>query len=296
MSKLDKFLELPRRVDRWLKKVIGEGNDLLYQFVRLLLIAVIFALVVAIVVEIVLVLLRAISIVIAALIVALPYLLAIALVAGIVALFIYFRRRKAKQLKKMVTPSEASSAIVPQKHSPAKSETRAPEEYGGIRRALLAADQTTRTALQTVLTSLQRFDHRLELVITQVHYTDLFGDNWAVVRQFVESPPGKSVPDVSSALLEIIILYKRAQEARWVPINQDRIHAWWTEAARRRKWLSEAFEAAAAGPSPAEVNSGVPADLDSTPPTSATPKPAASKLSVPPTLDDLLQYYESMKK
>ena len=98
-----------------------------------------------------------------------------------------------------------------------------------MRKSLLAADQPTRSALQAVLTTLQAFDHRLELVITPVHYTDLFGDNWAIVRQFVESPHGKSVPETSQALLEIIILYKRAQEARWVPINHDRIHAWWTE-------------------------------------------------------------------
>jgi hypothetical protein len=288
MTKFDKFLELPRRFDRWLKKAIGEGNELLYHFVRLLLIAVVFALVVAVVVEIVLAVYRAISIVVSALIVALPYLLAIAVVAGIVALIVYVRRRRAKLSPKSESPGEATTAVVPQKFSPANQEVRPPDNDPSMQRSLLAADQPTRTALQTVLTSLQRFDHRLELVITQVHYTDLFGDNWAVVRQFVESPQGRCVPEVSAALLEIIILYKRAQEARWVPINQDRIHAWWTEAARRRKGLSEIVESTTGGVGAAEKKVG---GLDEPQSIPAAPKPG-----VPPTLDDLLQYYDRMKK
>ena len=292
MNQLDKFLEMPRRVDRWLKKSIGEGNELLYHFVRLFLIAVVFALVVAVAVEIVLLILRVVSIVVAAVIAALPYLLALAIAGGIAASIIYVRRKRAKRGQKAETPGEATSAVVPQKLSPVKSPTGPSDDDPGVRRSLLAADQPTRSALQTVLTSLQRFDHRLELVITQIHYTDLFGDNWAIVRQFVESPQGKIVPDVSSALLEIIILYKRAQEARWVPINQDRIHAWWTEAARRRKWLSEVFESTAvqSGPGEAEDPSTrgepLPDELS---------KPVAPSPGVPPTLDDLLQYYERMR-
>jgi hypothetical protein len=292
MSKLEKLLELPRRVDRRLKKVIGEGNELLYHFVRLLLIAVIFAVVVAVVVEIVLALYRAISIVIGALIVAWPYLLALAIVAGIAALIVFVRRRRAKRRQKVEPPGEATSAVAPQKHSPAVTAAR-PSDEDTIRRSMLAADQPTRAALQTVLTSLQRFDHRLELVITQVHYTDLFGDNWAVVRQFVESPQGRGVPEVSSALLEIVILYKRAQEARWVPINHDRIHAWWTEAARRRKGLSEVFDSTAAQTGPGEA-ADRPASGAASP--DESPKPDAATPGVPPTLDDLLEYYERMKR
>src|SRR3989442_1625120 len=121
MSKLDKFLEVPRRVDRWLKKVIGAENDLLYHFARLLLIAVVFAMVVAVVVEIVLLIFRAISVAVAAFLVALPYLLALAIVAGIVALVVYLRRKRAKRLPKADSPGESSSAVVPQKLSPAKA-------------------------------------------------------------------------------------------------------------------------------------------------------------------------------
>ncbi len=210
MSNLDKFLEVPRRVDRWLKKVIGQENDLLYHFVRLLLIAIVFALVVAVVVEIVWLIWRAMSLAFSAFIVALPYLLAAAIIAGVAALTVYVRRKRSKRPQRAETPGEAAGAIAPQKLSPASPQTRPPDDDPGISRSLLSADQPTRGALQAVLTSLQRFDHRLELVITQVHYTDLFGDNWAVVRQFVESPQGRGMTEVSAALLEIIILYKRA--------------------------------------------------------------------------------------
>jgi hypothetical protein len=289
MSKLDKFLELPRRFDRWLKKAIGEGNELLYHFVRLLLIAIVFALVVAIVVEIALAVFRAISIVVAALIVALPYLLAIAIIAGIVAI-VYFYRKRSGRLKKSETPSHVDE----QDLQPIKVRATQSDDPD-MRRSLLAADQQTRSALQIVLTSLQRFDHRLEMIITHVHYTDLFGDNWAIVRQFVESPQGKGVPDVSAALVEIIILYKRAQEARWVPINHDRIHAWWAEAARRRKWLSEVFESTAAAATAGVLKeSGSGASVDAPSPDAA--KAISSKPGVPPTLDDLLQYYEQMNQ
>ena len=293
MPKLDKFLEAPRRVDRWLKKAVGEGNELLYHFVRLLLIAVVFALVVGVLVEIVWLIWRAVSLVFAAFIVALPYLLALAFIGGIAALVVYYRRKKSKGLQKAESPGKAGGAIAPQKLSAAKSETRPSDDDPGLRRSLLAADNQTRSALQSVLTSLLRFDHRLELVITPIHYTDLFGDNWAIVRQFVESPPGRSVPEVSAALLEIVILYKRAQEARWVPINHDRIHAWWTEAARRRKWLSELFDSTAAESGPGAPE-GRPASDASSP--DEPPKPVAPTPGVAPTLDDLLQYYERMKR
>jgi hypothetical protein len=288
MSKLDKFLELPRRGDRWLKKAVGEGNELLYHFVRLLIIAVVFAVAVGIVVEIVRAVYWAISAVIGALVIALPYLLAIAIVAGIVVAIVYFKRRKSKQLKKVETSSQV------EEHDLQPIKVRANQsDDPAIRRSLLAADQQTRSALQIALTSLQRFDHRLEMVITQVHYIDLFGDNWAVVRQFVESPQGKSMPEVSAALVEIIILYKRAQEARWVPINHDRIHAWWTEAARRRKGLSEVVESTTAAANAGVLSEPAPASAADAPSQDAA-KPIASKPGVPPTLDDLLQYYERM--
>ncbi len=293
MPKLENFLAVPRRVDRWLKKLIGEENELLYYFVRLLLIVVIFALIVAVLVEIVWLIWRAVSLVFAAFIAARWYLLALAIIGGIAALVVYYRRKKSKGLQKTDSPGEVGGAIAPQKHSTAKLETRPAEDDLGLRKSLLAADNQTRSALQSVLTSLLRFDHRLELVITPIHYTDLFGDNWAIVRQFVESPPGRSVPEVSTALLEIVILYKRAQEARWVPINHDRIHAWWTEAARRRKWLSELFESTAAESGPGAPK-GHPASDAS--PRDEPPKPIAPTPGVAPTLDDLLQYNERMKR
>jgi hypothetical protein len=283
MSKLDKFLEFPRRFDRWLKKAVGAENDLLYHFIRLLLIAIVAALVVAIVVEIVLTIWWAVMSIVSLIISVRYYLLAAAVLAAIVALVIYIRRKRSKRPEKVEEPAAATEQTAPQK----PPQPFPNDEEARLRRAVLSADQPTRSGLQTVLTSLQRFDHRLELVITQVHYTDLFGDNWAVVRQFVESPQGKSVPELSAALLEIIILYKRAQEAKWVPINQDRIHAWWTEAARRRKLLSEIVDSSAAGPGSIEPK----ADIDAEP----GPSLAAAKPGSPPTLDDLLNYYEQMK-
>ena len=126
MSKLDRFLEVPRRMDRWLKKVVGRENDLLYHFLRLLLIAVVFALVVGVVVEVVSVVFRAISIVISEVISARYYLLAVAIVAGIAALIVYFRRMRAKRQQKVESLGESAGAMVPQKLSQAKSQSRRP--------------------------------------------------------------------------------------------------------------------------------------------------------------------------
>ena len=98
------------------------------------------------------------------------------------------------------------------------------------------------------------------------------------------------MPEVSAMLVEIIVLYKRAQDARWVPINHERIHAWWGEAARRRKWLSDTLVAAA--------KSDAANEQEAAERPTARPKPRTGdppKLGAPPTLDDLLRYYEWIK-
>ena len=167
------------------------------------------------------------------------------------------------------------------------------EESGGdrIQQSLLAADRQTRSGVENILASLQRFDHRLQLVISPAHYIDLFGDNWATVRQFVESAQGRTVPEVSARLVEIVILYKRAQDVRWVPINHERIHAWWGEAARRRTWLSDQLEAVAKA-DVSDAPTAEPLPQASIIPPPAAPTGTPPQLSVPPTLDDLLRYYE----
>ncbi len=96
------------------------------------------------------------------------------------------------------------------------------------------------------------------------------------------------MPEVSAALVEIVILYKRSQEVRWAPINHERIHAWWSEAARRRKALSDALDAAAA----ITRNDAASASEMTAAPPSQPRHGDPPKLGAPPTLDDLLRYHE----
>jgi hypothetical protein len=289
MSKKDKLLQWAAGADCWLKKAIGEGNEILYHFVRLLLIAVVAALLVGAAVWLVSAVFNVVAIVFAAFVAAAPYLLAVAIVAGVAtfAVHIYRQRRQRRRASETPAASQTPAEVPP----PVPADTRPTASDDNIRQALRAADETTRGCLQAVLASLQRFDHRLELLITPAHYTDLFGDNWAFVRQFVESPQGKSVPAVSVMLVELMILYKRAQEVRWVPINNERIRAWWSEAARRRKCLAEMLDAAAR-PETGDEATGPQASVPR--PEAATP--SAPKLNSPPSLDDLLRYYEWMNR
>ncbi len=286
MSVKDKLLRVIAQVDLRLKKVIGEENEILYHFVRLLLAAVILALLVGTAVWIIAAVFQVVSVVFWAFIAAAPYLLAIALLAGGAAFAV-----RAYRGKPQAQPQPETQSAVPGRNAPPNG-SESQWEPGGdvIRQALLSADQPTRIALEHVLAALQRFDHRLQLVVSPAHYLDLFGDNWAAVRQFVESAQGRSVPEVSAMLVEIIVLYKRAQDARWVPINHERIHAWWGEAARRRKWLSDTLVAAA--------KSDAANEQEAAERPTARPKPRTGdppKLGAPPTLDDLLRYYEWIK-
>jgi hypothetical protein len=286
MSVKDKLLRATARVDIWLKKVIGAENEILLHFARLLLAAVILSLLVGVAVWIIAAVFHAVSIVFWAFVAAAPYLLAIALLAGGVALAVRAYRRKSQ-----VHPQPDAQGAMPGRSAPSNgSEAQQEVDGDAIRQALLTANQPTRSALEHVLAALQRFDHRLQLVISPAHYLDLFGDNWAAVRQFVESVHGRSVPEASAKLVEIIVLYKRAQDARWVPINHERIHAWWGEAARRRKWLSGALEAAAKS---AAVEKRANDEFRTARPEPRTGDPP--KFNAPPTLDDLLRYYEWIK-
>jgi hypothetical protein len=283
----DKLLQASARVDLWLKRVIGAENELLYHFARLLLVAIVLAVLVGLVVWIVAAVFHAVSVVFWAFVAVAPYLFAVAILVGGAMFAITAYRKKARK-----PPEPESQNAMPGRSAP-RNPPNAHEEAGGdgIQQSLLAADRETRSGVESVLATLQRFDHRLQLVISPAHYIDLFGDNWAAVRQFVESPQGRSVTDVSAALVEIVILYKRAQDVRWVPINHDRIHAWWGEAARRRKYLSDASEAAAHGDD-SNVPKSEPLPQSSIAPQQFPRTGTPPHLSAPPTLDDLLRYYE----
>jgi hypothetical protein len=296
VSTKDKLLHRVTAADLWLKKAMGEGNEILYHFVRLLAIAVVFALLVALVIWVVSLLYHAVAAVVSALIIAAPYLLAIAIVAGVVALSVYAyrkrRQRRALEAKpETIEQPEASGRTeTPPSRPQRPADARPASDDEKIRHALAGADEATRDSLKGVLASLQRFDHRLELVITPAHYTDLFGDNWAHVRQFVESPQGKSVAAVSVMLVELMILYKRAQEVRWVPINDERIRAWWHEAARRRKWLADLLDSGTLAESVYDVQRPPSDDADSAQAEAALS--AAPQFNSPPSLDDMLRYYQ----
>ncbi len=295
MSPKDKLLQWTASVNLWLKKVIGDENVILFHFAQFALVAVIVVLLVSAAGWIVALAFQAVTMVVAALVAALPYLLTIAVIAGVVALSIYVYRINVSK-KRREGQGQSENEVVGHTALHNRAEARPTDEGVEIRQSLLAADPQTRKNLEGVLASLQRFDHRLELVITPVHYADVFGDNWVGVREFVESPQGRSVPEVSAKLVEIIILYKRAQDARWVPVNHERIHAWWSEAARRRKWLSDAVEAAASGSGPAEVlgepNAAPTPEIGVVPPSPQTQTGTPPKFSAPPTLEELLRFYE----
>jgi hypothetical protein len=291
MSRKEKLIQWVVSANLWLKKALGEDKDLLFHFVRFLLIAILLALLVGVVVWIVAGVFQVVSSVVGVILASLPYLAAIAAVAGIVALALYaYRAKESKRTGEAVRRSDLQG----QNSRQNQAQRRPPEAGDGLRQSLLAADQGTRSKLEAVLACLQRFDHRLQASITPAHYTDLFGDTWVSVREFVESSQGRSVPEVSAMLVEIVILYKRAQEVRWVPIHHERIHAWWGEAARRRTQLSDAVQSIAIA-SAAEIarapNAAPPLQTGAVPPPE-TQAPVAPQLSGNPSLDELLRYHE----
>ena len=206
----DKLFRAVAHFDLRLKQALGEESELLYHFLRLLMAVVVLALVVGILLWILSAVFNVVSVIFWAFIAAAPYLLGIAIIAGVTAVVVSWRRKNAQ------TPSqpEAQAAVPPRGASQKATDSQPPIYGDAIRYELLAADQPTRSGTHSVLASLQHFDHRLQLVISPAHYIDLFGDNWAAVRQFVESTQGRSVPEVSAALVEIVILYKRSQEVR----------------------------------------------------------------------------------
>ena len=293
MSPKDKLVQWTASVNLWLKKVIGDENVILFHFAQFALVAVIVVLLVGLALWFVALAFQAVAMVVAAFVAALPYLLALAVIVGAVAFSINAYRSKGLKRRREV---EGRNEVVGPSALHTFAEARSTDDAAAVRQSLLAADPQTRKHLESVLASLQRFDHRLQLVITPVHYADVFGDNWVSVREFVESAQGGKVPEVSAKLVEIIILYKRAQDARWVPVNHERIHAWWSEAARRRKWLSDAVEATASGFGLAEAvrepkATSLP-EIGVVPPSPERQKGTAPKFSAPATLEELLRYYE----
>ncbi len=224
------FIRATQVVDRWLWKLVGKENDILFHFLRIVLGCSLLAVLIAAALGVGAVLAMVIPPLIAALVVALPYLITIAVFLGIVGLLVLQNRHEKRQ---RLRERERQETLKRQ------AEDRQRAKAVRIRQSVLAADPTTRKHIESVLAALRRFDHRLELSLTPDHYMNLFGDNWVNVREFAESSLGRRVPEVSGLLVEIIILYKQAQEIPWVPDNLRRMQAWWGEASRKRKWLSE---------------------------------------------------------
>ena len=237
MSIKDNFIKAKESVERWLWKLVGKENAILFHFLRFVLACILFALLLALTVGIVAVLWKAVLILIAFIIAAASYLIVIAVFSGVVALLVLKNRSEKRQ---RLREREL------QNYQQKQAEERQRARNVKIRQSLLTVDQKTRNNIEAVIASLRRFDHRLELAITPAHYTDLFGDNWVNVREFAESSQGRNVQEVSGLLVEIIILYKQAQDIPWVPENLRRMQLWWGEASKKRKWLSEIVEAAQA--------------------------------------------------
>lgn len=233
----DQFIRATQVVDRWLWKLVGKENDILFHFLRIVLGCVLLAVLVAAALGVGKVLAMVIPPLIAALVAAIPYLITIAVFLGIVGLLVLQSRHEKRQRFREREKQETLKR---------QAEDRQRARAVRIRQSVLAADPTTRKHIESVLASLRRFDHRLELSLTPDHYMNLFGDNWVNVREFAESSYGRKVPEVSGLLVEIIILYKQAQEIPWIPDNLRRMQAWWGEASRKRKWLSEIMDEAQA--------------------------------------------------
>ncbi len=222
-------------VNCWLKKCVGEENDILFHFVRFMLVVVLAAMAVLLVAALVVGVVKVAVIVYAAVVAALPWLILVAVAVGIVAMF-YLANRSYQA--RMLREWQVQEALQRQ------AEERERLRGISIRETLLAADETTQAKVNNVLVGLRRFDHRLEVSITPAHYSDLFGDNWVNVREFTESPQGRSVPEVSALLVEIIISYRRAQQIPWTAENLGWIRNCWIEASRKLKWMSHLLETA----------------------------------------------------
>ncbi len=222
-------------VNCWLKKAVGEENDILFHFVRFVLVVVLVALAVLLVAALVVGVVKAIQVVVAVVVPALPLVILAAVAVGIVAV-IYMSNRSNRA--RMLQERQTQEALRRQ------AEERERLRGISIRETLLAAYETTQTKVKNILAGLRRFDHRLEVSITPAHYSDLFGDNWVNVREFTESPHGRSVPDVSALLVEIIISYGRAQQMPWTAENLGRVRSCWIEASRKLKWMSYLLETA----------------------------------------------------
>ena len=165
-------------VNRWLKKAVGEENDILFHFVRFMLAVVLSAVAVLLVAALVVGVVKAALIVYAAVVAALPLVILVVVVLGVIALtYMANRSYQARMLREW----QIQEALQRQ------AEERERLKGISIQETLLAADETTQTRVRNVLAGLRRFDHRLEVSITPAHYTDLFGDNWVNVREFTET-------------------------------------------------------------------------------------------------------------
>ncbi len=237
MNVKDKLTKAMEAVDRALWKLVGAENEILFHFLRVVLACVLLAVLLALALGVVVVLWMAVSVLLAAMVAAAPYLVAIAVFLGLVALWGFHLRREERN---KIRETERQNDLKQQ------AEERQRARNQRIRESLLAADAKTMNSMEAVLASLRRFDHRLEVAITPAHYTDLFGDNWVNVREFAESPQGRSVPDMSALLVGVMILYKQAQDLPWIPENLRLMQSVWGEASKKRKLLSDLLEAAQA--------------------------------------------------
>ena len=190
MNIKDRIIKATEAVDRSLWKLVGKENDILFHFLRLVLGCVLLAVLIAAALGVGSVLAMAIPPLFAALAVALPYLVTIAVFLGIVGLLVLQNRHERRQ---RLRERERQETLKRQ------AEERQRARAVRIHQSLLAADPTTQKHIESVLASLRRFDHRLELSLTPDHYMNLFGDNWVNVREFAESSYGRGVPEVSGA-------------------------------------------------------------------------------------------------
>ena len=111
MNFKDKARKMIETVDRWLWKLVGKENDILFHFLRIVLGCVLLAVLVAAALGVGSVLAMVIPPLIAALVAAIPYLITIAVFSGIVGLLVLQNRHEKRQrLRERETTGDAKKA------------------------------------------------------------------------------------------------------------------------------------------------------------------------------------------
>ena len=113
MPKLkDKLNKVTESVDRWLWRLVGKENDILFHFLRIALACIALAVLIALPSGSFLVLWKAVPILVTVIVAAAPYLTVIAVAVGITALFVFAqhfdKQRRLRETERQKTLKKGS--------------------------------------------------------------------------------------------------------------------------------------------------------------------------------------------